>query len=202
MALGVNQVQVMELLKDGKWASTQSIHKQMKISYRNLLQALHRMKRKGLLKARYGQSRGLEWQLVPPLKSESGEDIWSTGPQAARPTDLISALSVFARGHKLPKFIETGAYKAYAQAIGGLYKHAVDVCYGAAPSPSEIGFYRKDLQLYAQQLQDHLKGVQAILNADKLWNYETSSEFLLSIPVVPELTELRELSDNAIRENQ
>lgn len=202
MSLGVNQVQVIEILKDGKWTKTPAIRKQMNISYRNLLQCLHRMKRKGILSVRYGQDRSLEWKLLSPKESKPGEETWSTGPKAARSADLLSALSVFSRGHKLPKFIESGAYKAYAQAVGGLYKHAVDVCYGAAPSQAEIAFYRKDLQLYAQQLKDHLRGIEAILNAGHLWSSETSSEFLLSVPVLPELGELKALSEAAIKENQ
>jgi len=98
--------------------------------------------------------------------------------------------------------MDTGTYKAYAQAVGGLFKHAVDSAYGAAPNASELAFYRKDLEEYARQLENHLRGVTALLHTKEIWDPETSSSYVLSIPDPPSIEEFKNLSESAIKENQ
>ena len=200
MTLSAKQLKIMESMEVGKWIDTPTLQIHTGLPYRSLLQTLHRLEARGILVHRYAQKRQIEWKLTRKEEKEVNQIPREVPPVHA--SDLLTALNVFSRKHKLPKFIETGAYKAYAQAVGGLYKHAVDVCYGAAPSKEELMFYRKDLVLYAKQLQDHLRGVQAILNCDALWSEETSSEFVLSAPIIPQLPDLKNLAESAIKENQ
>lgn len=117
-------------------------------------------------------------------------------------SELYQALLIFSRGHKKPKFIDTGAYTQYAQAIGGLYRHAIDTVYGAASSQQEISYWRKNLLDYASQLEAHLNGIHAILDTDKIWDSDSSPEFLLGIEGLPDVSVLKDMAEKAIKENR
>lgn len=184
-----------------RWATTQEIQESTGISYLNLLQSLNGLKKRKILSSKYGQGGTKEWKLINDLGKDAPATAEKRYPRI-KPLDLYAALRIFARGHKLPKYIETGAYKAYAQAVGGLFKHAVDSAYGAAPSLSELSFYRKDLEEYAKQLDNHLRGVMALLHTKEIWDPETSASYILSIPDPPTIEEFKNLSESAIKENQ
>jgi hypothetical protein len=114
--------------------------------------------------------------------------------------EMFTALEIFAKGHKRPKFIETGAYTHYGQTIGGLFKHAIETSYGAAPSRDELRYYRDNLQQYASQLEAHLKGVNAILDTEEIWDPHQTTVFLLQ--GISNTDHIKELAEKAIKENQ
>lgn len=207
-----NQLQVVIYLRKAlggpKWLKTKTIRDYTKIDYRTVVQCLNALEQRNLVEKKPSPTGGFSWKLrevdnvdyVPYPKRGKGPK--SVVIENVRPVDLLSALKIFAKGHKKPKFIETGTYKAYAQAIGGLYKHAVDTAYGAAANPPELKYYRDELSEYAEQLEAHLKGIYAILDTDELWDFRRSASFVLSVEQGPEIQEYQALSEAAIKENQ
>lgn len=155
---------------------TVEITKATKLPYQSVLRSLKRLKELGVIRSVFGPGNSRLYSLA------SHVPVSATEPElmASRPVDLWAALKVF-QVHKLPKFIELGTYKAYARAVSGVFKHAVEVGYGAAPDQRELNHYRKDLEYYREQIIAHLRGIESVLNTKELWDDRTNPEFLMTM---------------------
>lgn len=159
------------------------------IPYQSVLRSLKRMKALGVVRSTFGSGNGHLYALAVHIPLESAPEL-----AQSRPVDLLGALNVFQK-HKLPRFVESGSYKLYAQAVAGIFKHAVSVMYGAVPDREELIFYRQGLEYYREQLEAHLRGVTSILETTEVWDEKINPQFLLgSLPV-----DLQEISDKVTR---
>lgn len=179
-----------------KWYGTTAISKATEIDYRTTARSLKRLLDLGVVARQFGPRNSMLYHLVEKPRVS----IAHVPTQPTSSASLFGALKVF-QTHKLPKFIESGSYKAYAKSVAGLFKQAIDVFYGAAPDQSELDYYRNELILYKMELENHLRGINSILETEELWDATQSSGFIASGPVI-ELDELSVLVDRALKENQ
>lgn len=186
---------VMLNVGPNKWISPSQMAKAAGIDTRTASSAFKRLNRNGLVKKRYGPRNTMVYAL-----SEKTEVLVKKEPiQPTSAVALLGALKVF-QVHKLPKFVESGSYKAYAKAVAGLFKQAVDVFYGAAPDQDTLTYYRHELTMYRLELESHLRGIDSILDTPELWDASQSAGFLSSAAI--NLDELGALVDRALKENQ
>lgn len=185
----------LDLYRD-QWFTPADIGRQVKLNYQTVWGACKYLGEGKVIRKRYGVKNTVQYR-----SKLSGPGSTPVMNRKISPTEMYGALQVFAQGHVTPKFIRSGSYKAYGQAVAGVYRAAVETAYGAAPAQGDLDHYKEALIAYRDELEGHLKGIQTILDTPNVWDSHESSQFLLDFPDM-QLQQIKSLADNAMKENK